>query len=107
MDDFTKRRIEKVMQHYMESTAEEQLRNRRSIGYALEGDELTLVEQRPSKDGTRWVELPVAQFRLDAGGWRVYGLDSGGRWHLVPEIAASEHFETQLARVKENGLGIF
>jgi len=107
MDDFTKKRIEKVMRHYMERTAEQQLRNRRSIGYSLEGDELTLVEQRPAKDGTRWIELPVAQFRLDAGGWRVYGLDSGGRWHLVTEIAASDRFEAQLDRVTSNELGIF
>lgn len=107
MDDFTKRRIEKVMRHYMESTAEEQLRNHRSIGYALDGDKLTLVEQRPSKNGTRWIELPVAQFRLDAGGWRVYGLDSGGAWHPVSEIAASDDFEAQLGRVTSNDLGIF
>ncbi len=107
MDEFTKKRIEKVMRHYMESTVEQQLRNRRSIGYSLEGDELTLVEQRPSKDGTRWIELPVAQFRLDAGGWRVYGLDSGGRWHLVTEIASSDRFEAQLDRVTSNELGIF
>lgn len=107
MDDFTKKRIEKIMRHYMESTAEEQLRSRRSIGYALEGDELTLVEQRPSKDGTNWIELPVAQFRLDAGGWRVYGLDSGGSWHPVSEIPPSGDFEAQLGRVKANDLGIF
>lgn len=68
---------------------------------------MTLVEQRPSKDGTRWIELPVAQFRLDAGGWRVYGLDSGGRWHPVPAIPASEDFEAQLERVTANDLGIF
>lgn len=43
------------MRHYMESTAEQLLRNRRSIGCSLEDDELTSVEQRPAKDGTRWI----------------------------------------------------
>ncbi|MDO3410479.1 DUF3024 domain-containing protein [Saccharibacillus sp. CPCC 101409] len=107
MDDFTKKRIQKVLRHYMESTIGEQLRSKRSVGFAFDGDELTMVEQRPSKDGTRWIELPVAQFRLDAGGWRVYGLDSGGSWHLVPEIPVSENFERQLERVTGNDLGIF
>lgn len=107
MDDFTRRRIEKIMRHYMESTVQEQLKNQRGIGYAMDGDDVILVEQRPSKDGSRWIELPVAQFKLDAGGWRVYGLDSGGRWHLVPEIPASDDFEAQLGRVTRNDLGIF
>ncbi|CAM3543162.1 DUF3024 domain-containing protein [Saccharibacillus brassicae] len=107
MDDFTKRRIEKIMRHYMESAAEEQLRNRRSIGYSLEGDEVMLIEQRPSKDGAGWIELPVAQFRLDAGGWNVYGMDSGGRWRPVPEIPPSDDFQAQLNRVAANDLGIF
>lgn len=44
----------------------------------------------------KWIQLDIAQFRLDQGKWKVYWRDSKEKWHYVEDIIPDEDFEKQL-----------
>jgi hypothetical protein len=54
-----------------------------------------------------WVELDVAQFRLDQNKWKVYWRDSKNKWHFVDDIIPDEDFEKQLKIVDTDNRGLF
>ncbi|MBD3922146.1 DUF3024 domain-containing protein [Paenibacillus sp. PR3] len=107
MDDFTKKRIEKIMNVYIEQKVPKHIRNQIRLNYKIRGNNVTLNEERPAFKSTEWVELPVAQFRLEQNQWKVYWRDSKNKWHFVEDIAPHENFETQLMIVEEDSRGVF
>ena len=107
MDAFTKKRIEKLLDNYIERKIPRQLKEEIQIKYKFRGDMLTLTQERPSYIPGSRVELPVAQFRLEDNTWKVYWKDSKDRWHFVEDIKPDENFEKQLMIVDQDRNGIF
>jgi hypothetical protein len=107
MDAFTKKRIEKIMDHYIENKIPKHLKNEIKLHYKIRGNNVTLLREIPSFRQGQWVELDVAQFRLDDDKWKIYWRDSRDRWHFVDDIKPDENFERQLNIVDQDNRGMF
>ncbi|GIP44447.1 hypothetical protein J45TS6_29060 [Paenibacillus sp. J45TS6] len=107
MDDFTKKRIQKIMDKYTENAVPEHVKNQIKISYKIRGKHVTLIEERQGYKSDQWVQMPISQFRLDEKEWKVYWQDSKGKWHFIDDIEPNEDFETQLAIVDEGHNGLF
>ncbi|TBL74701.1 DUF3024 domain-containing protein [Paenibacillus thalictri] len=107
MDDFTKVRIIKIMDNYTQNKVPKHVQNQIKMTYKIRGNNITLVEERPAFRSDEWVQLAIAQFRLDQGKWKVYWRDSKEKWHYVEEIEPNENFEKQLNIVDKDNTGIF
>jgi hypothetical protein len=107
LDAFTIKRIEKILDSYIERKIPTHLKADFQIRYKFRGNTLTLVQERPSYMPGRRVELPVAQFRFENNTWKVYWKDSKDKWHFVDDIKPDENFEKQLMTVDSDINGIF
>ncbi|MFD0698033.1 DUF3024 domain-containing protein [Paenibacillus sp. GCM10027628] len=107
LDAFTKKRIEKILDNYIERKIPRHLKEEFEIKYKFRGNTLTLVQERPSYIPGSRVELPIAQFRLEDNKWKIYWKDSKDKWHFVDDIKSDESFETQLMIVDRDSKGIF
>lgn len=107
MDDFTKKRIKKIMDKYTENAVPEHVKNQIKISYKIRGKHVTLIEERQGYKSEQWVQMPVAQFRLEGKEWKIYWQDSKGKWHFIDDIEPNEDFETQLKIVDEGHNGLF
>ncbi|WP_434752316.1 DUF3024 domain-containing protein [Paenibacillus amylolyticus] len=107
MDDFTKRRIQKIMNSYTENAIPKQFKNQIKMGYKMRGNNVTLFQERQAFRSDEWVKLPYAQFRLVENVWKVYWQDSKGKWHFVDDIEPSEDFEALLEIVDQGHDGMF
>jgi hypothetical protein len=107
LDAFTKKRIEKILDNYIERKIPKHLKEEVQIRYKFRGTTLTLAQERPSYMPGRSVELPVAQFRFENDTWKVYWKDSKDRWHFVDDISPDKNFEKQLMIVDSDNNGIF
>jgi len=107
MDEFTKKRISKVMDSYIEIRFPKHVRNQVRLNYKMRGNNVTLVEERIGFNSDKWVEIDVAQFRLVEGKWKVYWRDSKKKWHYVEELSEEEDFEKQLKKVDKDNNGYF
>lgn len=104
LDAFTKRRIEKLLDQYIDKKIPKHLRTEIQIHYKFRGNAVTLTQERPGYLPGNRLELPIAQFRLEEEEWKVYWKDSRDKWHFVDDIPPSSSFETQLKNVDENGI---
>ncbi|XEC96625.1 DUF3024 domain-containing protein [Paenibacillus tarimensis] len=107
MDDFTKKRITKIMDTYTKNKIPNHIQNQIKMTYKIRGNSVTLIEERPGFMSDRWVQLNIAQFRLDQDKWKVYWRDSKDKWHYVEEISPKEDFEKQLEIVDKDNTGVF
>ncbi|MFC5402958.1 DUF3024 domain-containing protein [Cohnella soli] len=107
LDAFTKRRLEKLLSDYVEQKVPKHIRNQMRLNYKFRGNNITLIEERPAFMSDEWIELDIAQFRLDQNKWKVYWRDSKNKWHFVEDIIPIEDFEKQLKIVDEDNRGIF
>ncbi len=107
LDSFTKKRLEKILNGYIEGKIPKHIRNQIRLNYKFRGNNITLVEERPAYKGDQWIELDIAQFRFDQQKWKVYWRDSKNKWHFVEDIIPDEDFEKQLKIVDNNNNGIF
>ncbi|MCM3038780.1 DUF3024 domain-containing protein [Paenibacillus motobuensis] len=107
MDDFTKRRIMKIMDNYTKNKIPKHLQNQLKLNYKIRGNNITLIEERPAFKSDQWVELYIAQFRLDQGKWKIYWRDSKEKWHFIDDIPPDEDFEKQLNIVENDDRGMF
>lgn len=55
----------------------------------------------------QWVQLNIAQFRLEQNKWKIYWQDSKSKWHFIDDYAPDEDFDKQLTIVDENKRGMF
>ncbi|KOP67241.1 hypothetical protein AMS62_19805 [Bacillus sp. FJAT-18019] len=107
MDDFTKRRVMKIMDNYTKNKTPKHLQNQLKLNYKIRGNNITLIEERPAFMSDQWVQLDVAQFRLDQGKWKIYWRDSKKKWHFIDDIQPDEDFEKQLNIVDNDNRGMF
>ncbi|MBB6024702.1 hypothetical protein HNR77_005837 [Paenibacillus sp. JGP012] len=107
MDDFTKKRIQKIMNNYTENALPEHIKSQIKVGYKIRGNNVTLFQERQAFRSDQWVQLPIAQFRLAENVWKVYWQDSKNKWHFVDDIEPSENFEAQLEIVNNGHNGVF
>lgn len=104
-DAFTKKRLEKILDNYIEKKIPEDLKAEYKIIYKFRGETITLSQDRPSYRPGQRVELPIAQFRYIYGKWEVYWKDSKNKWHFVEDIKPIEDFEKQLKTIDKNEYG--
>lgn len=107
LDAFTKKRIENIMDNYIEQKVPKQARDQVNLSYKIRGNFVTLFEERIGFRSDRWIQIPIAQFRRENNKWTVYWKDSKERWHHVEEITPADDFEVQLMTVERNETGIF
>jgi hypothetical protein len=107
LDAFTKKRIEKIMNEYVETRIPKHLRDKMKLSYKIRGSNVTLIEERPAFMSDQWVQLDIAQFRLDRNKWKIYWRDSKNKWHFVDDFVPDEDFEKQLKIVDEDHRGMF
>lgn len=107
LDSFTKKRIEKILSTYIEAKVPKHIRNQIRLNYKFRGDSVTLNEERPAYMSEVWVELPIAQFRLEENKWTIYWQDSKKKWHFVDDFAPQDDFEKQLEIVDSDSRGMF
>jgi len=104
-DAFTKKRLEKTLDNYIDKKIPGYLKAEYKIIYKFRGDTITLSQERPSFRPGHRVELPIAQFRYDDGKWKVYWKDSKDKWHFVEDINPTNDFETQLKMIDKAEFG--
>jgi len=107
MDEFTKKRINKIMVKYTNEAIPEQHKDKMKLSFKIRGNNVTLIEERPAFRSDQWVKRDIAQFRLDQDLWKIYWKDSKGKWHFVDDFVADEIFENQLAIVVNDERGMF
>ncbi len=103
LDAFTRKRIEKILENYIDQKIPEDLKNEVKIHYKFRGNTVTLSQERPGYMGRRF-EYPIAQLRLDDTFWKVYWRDSKNKWHFVDDIKPDKQFEKQLMEVDNNDI---
>jgi len=106
-DPFTKKRLEKILDDYIERKIPKELKEEYKIIYKFRGNTITLSQDRPSYRPGQRVELPIAQFRYEDSNWKVYWKDSKEKWHFVDDIKPIEDFEKQLKTIDKNEFGYF
>jgi hypothetical protein len=107
LDEFTKKRVDNILQEYVEKKIPKHLRNQIRLVYKFRGNNVTLIEEREPYKGTEWTQLDVAQFRLELNKWKVYWRDSKNKWHWVDHIDPDSDFEKQLQLVDKDNTGVF
>ncbi|WP_444543999.1 DUF3024 domain-containing protein [Paenibacillus abyssi] len=107
LDPFTKKRIIKIMEDYVETRIPKHIRDKLKLSYSIRGNNVTLIEERPAFKSDQWVQLNIAQFRLDQNKWKVYWQDSKNKWHFVDDIEPDEDFEKQLSVVDKDEREMF
>jgi Protein of unknown function (DUF3024). len=95
-DAFTKKRVETILDRFIEAKIPKHLKDDYKIIYKFRGNIITLNQDCPSYMPGQRVELPIAQFRFEENLWRVYWKDSHDRWHFVEDIEPDTDFEKQL-----------
>lgn len=103
LDAFTKKRIEKILEKYIEQRIPEHLKGEIQIHYKFRGNTVTLSQERTGYMGRRF-EYPIAQLRLEETYWKVYWQDSKKRWHFMDDIEPDKHFEKQLKEIDNNDI---
>lgn len=104
-DAFTKKRLEKILDHYIKEKIPGHLKSEMNIIYKFRGNTITLWQDRPSYMPGQRVELPIAQFRYDDDKWKVYWMDSKDKWHFVEDIEPIADFEKQLKMIDQDEFG--
>lgn len=102
-DAFTKKRIEKILDAYIEQKVPDHLKDEIKIRYKFRGETVTLSQERPGYMERRF-EYPIAQLRLEESYWKVYWKDSKDKWHFVDDIEPVKDFEKQLMEIDNNNI---
>jgi Protein of unknown function (DUF3024). len=106
-DPFTKRRLEKILDAYIDKKIPIEFKDEYKIIYKFRGNTVTLSQDRPSFRPGQRVELPIAQFRYEENKWKVYWKDSKDKWHFVEGIKPIEDLEKQLKTIDKDEFGYF
>ncbi|WP_246317486.1 DUF3024 domain-containing protein [Paenibacillus agri] len=107
LDPFTKKRIEKIMDHYIKVQNSGRSNPQRKLKYRIHEDTVTLLDERPILLNGQWIEWGIAQFCRSEQGWGIYWRDLKNHWHALDNIKPDTDFEKQLKIVKQDCQGIF
>ena len=109
LSQFTQKFVEKKLKWFCREKIPEMHRHRVKLGFRIEGDIVTLFEERPMYcDPLSWIKMDVAQFRYsdEENRWALYFTDRDCRWreyYLKPKM----DFEILLREVDEDPLHMF
>lgn len=107
--EFTLRLVNRKLREYCEGRAHEALSHRVCLGWAVEGESVTLFEERRGLlDAATRVRLDMARFRFDprTGKWKLYYRDTGPAWHAY-YLKPRADFENLLREVDEDPVRVF
>lgn len=102
--------VEAQLREYCERKFPERVRDQLRLTYAIRGNSVTLIEERPSYlNPAVWSRLPVAQFRYDETDrdWVLYCADRNGRWMIYGGVAPTRDLHKLLDEVDRDPTGIF
>ncbi|MBU1658696.1 DUF3024 domain-containing protein [bacterium] len=105
-----KQLVEKLMQNYCDKKAPKELNESIQLFYYIRGNNITLVESRPSwHDKTEWIDMKIAQIRFEneSKTFTLYCPDRNEKWHLYDFIEASTELENLLKEIDRDPTGIF
>ncbi len=109
LSEFTLKLVEKKLGEYCAGRVHEALCHTVRLGWAIEGDLVTLFEERPGLlDPETWVRLDMARFRFDGRTkkWSLFYVDADSTWrsyYLKPRA----DFECLLREVDEDPVCVF
>ena len=109
LSEFTLKLVETKLVHHCAGRAQEALRQPVRLGYAIEGDCVTLFEVRPGLlDPETRVRLDVARFRFDGRTktWSLCWADADSAWRTYP-LRPRANFEELLREVNEDPVRVF
>ena len=109
LSEFTLKLVERKLGNYCQRRVHEALRHRLRIGYVIEGDLVTLFEERPGLlDPGKWVRLDMARFRFDPRSkrWSLYYVDADSKWHSY-YLKPRADFEIFLREIDEDPVSVF
>lgn len=72
MDSFTLKRIESILNGYIDQKVPGDLRLSVRVNYRMEGNKVTLLEERPDWQERKWLSTEFAQFRWEREKWSLY-----------------------------------
>ncbi|MDQ0872819.1 hypothetical protein QFZ77_001478 [Paenibacillus sp. V4I3] len=70
-DEFTKKRLENILQEYIGKKIPKHLNNQIRMVYKFRGNNVTLIEERERFIGTEWTQFDIAQFRFESNEWKL------------------------------------
>ena len=103
LSEFERMRVERILDHHCETLVPPEHRATRRLGYRVQGNRVTLIEEVASEDGgERWSQRPAVQFRFNSQErtWAVYVMDELGSWTPHPSIEESDLLEDLLEQVQ-------
>ena len=109
LPEFTRKLVERKLGECCAERVCEAQRHHVRLGYAIEGDCVTLFEERPGLlDPDRRVRLDMARFRFDCQTktWSLYYADVDSKWHgyhMRPRL----DFERLLKEIDEDPVRVF
>jgi hypothetical protein len=109
LSEFTIKLVEKKLSRFCLEKVPEMHRHKVRLGFKIEGDIVTLFEERPMfSDPLSWVTLSVAQFRYaeKKNTWTLYFPDRDNQWRVY-YLDPKADFEILLKEVDEDPLRIF
>ncbi len=114
LDPFTIRRIQQIMDGYIDAKVPASMRSSVQLAYELEPDGLVLSELRPAPALQGWERRAFACLRCQSDGcWHIYAranrpsTDEIPLWNAVKEAGGQQDFELQLQYVEEDPLELF
>ena len=110
LPEHTREVVTKVLDRYCDERIPEHVRNKVRLVYRFRGHSVTLCEERPAfQQPDQWVEIVVAQFRMDKTTfeWSLYWANRNSKWLPHEEFAPTRDFEAALAEVDANPYGMF
>jgi hypothetical protein len=109
LSEFTLKLVEKKLGDYCRGRVHEALCHRVRIGYAVEGDLVTLFEERRGLlDPEKRVRLETARFRFDGRtkSWSLYYVDTDSAWHS-DYLKPRADIEILLREIDEDPVRVF
>ena len=109
LSEFTLKLVDNALGRYRADRVREALRRRIRLGYAVEGDCVTLFEERPGLlEPEKRVRLDVARFRFDGRTkrWSLCWADADSAWRAYP-LRPRANFEALLREVDEDPVRVF
>ncbi|WP_231505387.1 DUF3024 domain-containing protein [Paenibacillus massiliensis] len=107
VDLFTARRIEAILDGYIEVKVPPEVRSSVRLKYEWDEGKLTLFEERSYSNGREWIRSAIVQFRMELKKWTVYIKTANHDWEVFRSIRPDPGFEQQLEKVELDREGIF
>jgi hypothetical protein len=100
-----------AIRRFCDSLTPTELRNQMRIGMAVDGNRVTLSDERPPWDGKPgdWTSAPFAQLRYQrsTAQWTLWWANSNDRWHRYDGLGPSPDVGVLIAEIEDDPTCIF